>query len=895
MMKKILSLILAACLLISLVPSAFAAEKNMTTYDNTRNYAFTYDAYGKTGGTTATQDYWNTETVKSVSDQWNLVSRAGTNWMQLRDNANGGNYQWNAYQYNVNGGTVVAIRFNVDEAGTYIPKLSYNAMTDGYIHNIYILPDDGSIEWSNAITTNKLAMDALLKDKTPVATIDMWGAAKETKIAELDSYTVATPGNYLLILLSNGYNEKMIPYQPDNRLFVRAELNSFELVRDTSAQAVANGVLDYRLRISSLNGDKMYTSSTAKTADNKTYSWATFPGFRDTSSTTINGVKVGSFYNPSLMSWDAEVYYNNKGEKVEEPIKVMNLEKTDPWKVEYLDVYNSYPILFGTSDTFFFNVRANTDGGTTFQDSFYNAFILFRVKVPYAGKYELSVNKSTSAGPSGHVPALYFFPVDEANPVTSVATARTRITDQEKLGYVNFSNKEIDGCIEKVVVNAPNGGDYYIALKLDRTSSEKNGEILVSGAAYYQNTYFHGFTLTPIAGDDVRLGLALSASKNALTAGESVSLTATETMRDAGARVAAVTYKSSSPSVATVDASGKLTAIAGGKTLITAETTDGATDSLWITVSDKAASKKISYAITTSVNPSAIDVKSGDRNEKITVTAEDIDGYKFRHWVRGSADNGSWVSSDKSFSFNLMTNTYLTAVYTEDKDEKLVEFFNENGEFYAEAIANAEGKVALPENPTRTGFKFAKWLLSEETEFTADTVVTADITRAVARYEESGDEFAVTLPDASAENLSYGDAVTLKAEASNGKAYYAYWYRDGKQVAYGTEYKYLVWDDTVITKSTAGVQVPTVVLDKVKKSGNAYMIEYDAMGKEIVEVGIIFGNGNHTVESCDSKATSQNTADHGQFTAKPGKTGGTVARGYLIYNDKGTYRVVYSD
>ncbi len=242
-----------------------------------------------------------------------------------------------------------------------------------------------------------------------------------------------------------------------------------------------------------------------------------------------------------------------------------------------------------------------------------------------------------------------------------------------------------------------------------------------------------------------------------------------------------------------------------------------------------------------------------------------------------------------------MTNTYLTAVYTEDKDEKIVEFFNENGEYYAEAAADADGKVKLPADPTRTGFKFAKWLLSEDEEFTADTIVTAAITRAVARYENSGESYAITLPDATTENLSYGDAVTLKATASNGKEYYAYWYRDGKQVAYGEEYTYLVWDDTVITKSTAGAQIPTVVLDKTKKSGNAYMIEYDAMDKEIVEVGIIFGNGSHTVESCDSKATSQKTEKHGQFTAKPGKTGGTVARGYLIYNDNGTYRVVYSD
>ena len=74
------------------------------------------------------------------------------------------------------------------------------------------------------------------------------------------------------------------------------------------------------------------------------------------------------------------------------------------------------------------------------------------------------------------------------------------------------------------------------------------------------------------------------------------------------------------------------------------------------------------------------------------------------------------------------------------------------------------------------------------------------------------------------------------------------------------------------------------------------MIEYDAAGKTVIEVGILFGRAGTkpTVESCDGKATSQKTAEHGQFTAKIDDDT-AVARGYLIYNDAGTYRVIYSD
>ena len=73
------------------------------------------------------------------------------------------------------------------------------------------------------------------------------------------------------------------------------------------------------------------------------------------------------------------------------------------------------------------------------------------------------------------------------------------------------------------------------------------------------------------------------------------------------------------------------------------------------------------------------------------------------------------------------------------------------------------------------------------------------------------------------------------------------------------------------------------------------MIEYDAGGKEIVEVGILFGDSSDiSVESCMYKATSQKKLSHGQFTAKPNGDE-TVARGYLIYKDGTEYKVVYSD
>ena len=301
-------------------------------------------------------------------------------------------------------------------------------------------------------------------------------------------------------------------------------------------------------------------------------------------------------------------------------------------------------------------------------------------------------------------------------------------------------------------------------------------------------------------------------------------------------------------------------------------------DTVEITVGEETVAKTVSIA--TSINGEE-NVASYSRGAKVTVTAPELAGKTFRHWVRGTEENGDWVSADAEYSFTATTHTYLTAIYTDEVTGKLVEFFNGNGEYLAEAVANEDNKVALPANPSITGYVFDKWLLDKETEFTADTVLTADITRVVAGFKDADTSYTVN-----GESYKYGEEAKFTSDTD------VVWYRNDKAVAYGKTYTYYVWDDATI-EGKSGTAAPTVVLDSDVKDGNAYMIEYDACGKNIVEVGIIFGNGNHTVDSCDSKATSQRGLSRGQFTAKPG-SGNTVARGYLVYEEGGAYKVVYS-
>lgn len=285
-------------------------------------------------------------------------------------------------------------------------------------------------------------------------------------------------------------------------------------------------------------------------------------------------------------------------------------------------------------------------------------------------------------------------------------------------------------------------------------------------------------------------------------------------------------------------------------------------------------------------------VTSYPRGKEITVTAPDKtdENLTFRHWVRGTADGGDWITNDASYTFTLATNTYLTAVYTVTTAEtdKIVEFWGGNGEYLTEKKAGADGKVEFPDDPKMTGFEFLQWIVAKNTPVTADTVFENAITRVVAEFGDDEDvKFAV-------DGTDYVYDTKIHKEENTEKA----WYRDDVLVGYGDTYDYHVWDavGSIEARDISGEKTPLVVLDGTVKEEKACMIEYDTAGKDVTEVGIVFGTSSATIDSCNSKATSQKKLSHGQFTAKPNKNGNaSYARGYIIYNDAGVYRVTYTN
>ncbi|MBE6966592.1 MAG: hypothetical protein E7441_11240 [Ruminococcaceae bacterium] len=315
-------------------------------------------------------------------------------------------------------------------------------------------------------------------------------------------------------------------------------------------------------------------------------------------------------------------------------------------------------------------------------------------------------------------------------------------------------------------------------------------------------------------------------------------------------------------------------------------------------------------AITSNLPGAEIKIETLDSvGASYTLNAPDEEGYTFLGWKRGvaKADGESYIETDGTAKFTdykqndiikVYTNTFLTAVYEKNEpaatENPIIKFWNQDKSFLG---AIAKDDITTLPVVSLIGHSFKGWFTSPGKALVLDDV-TVD-TNAVASYEENSyldadnayDKVRVNGEDVS--ESKYGEAVVC--EDNNGIV--THWLRDGKIVSYDKKYTHYIWDGTVISSSYAPVEKkPLVVLENTTIDG-ASMIEYDGAGKEIVEVGILFGEAGSTpvVGSTFDKYVSQRSDNHGQLAAKPINDSYTVARGYMIYIDGGKTYVIYSE
>lgn len=929
-MKKALSVILVLAMVISLIPATFAAEAHREVYDNTFEYVFNAQAIGQTSVVTNnTKPALNKLTYDNIdterSDKWYFFGDTTVNNHQLRVESGDNCIYWNSYAVNIKpNGNIYAIMLDVSKAGTFIPSITYTALPSGFVADVHLVKKsdyDATTGASVGAKINALATAGASK----IGTINMYAETRTKKAATFEPVTIAEgdEGDYLLLIAVNSRPEGFTAYHSTSgtkkRYFAEAFIHSFKLCGDNNS-ALANDALVYNTVLESFNHEKMWFSSTGTETDDDGNS-----GYRK--GPYIRKTGTGQLRNDSFMDWNTTTVYTTNGAKTE-PYYTMNLGRTDPWAVVASYEHTLYTSMSDVNGLYFQSSGSYGNGQT-------GHYLILKLRVPYAGSYKLSIKNEAVS--TGMVPLVYFFPAVEEMPTNADCdmtssgiyaknTAAFKLLNgKTPLGYFNFSTATVEGCnsekdsdgyVYLANVEAPAAGDYFIFFDPDsndddgdgtNNSFEKNPTYATSGSSKLQHMHILGIKLTR-ADEDYITSFDVSATKTELNIDETADLTISGTYALGGSVSSSdVTYTSSAPSVASVDENGKITAKAEGQAKILATVNEtGNVDCVTVTVAaTETKSKKVAFsvkaysedgvatdsAITTNLGDyTAGAVGSIDINTPVSVTATDIPGYTFRYWKRGSTESDKWVSSDKTYSFSLLSNTFLTAVYekkTEEETGQQVEFWNQNG-MYLTTNPVIDGEVEKPK-PSLIGFVFDNWYTDSEKILDA-AALNESLTRAVAQYTAKPATGVYVNGTLAADATEYNAPITCTAT----KEYFSCWMRDGKIVSYDPTYTYYVWDATKIEESTMYItdKKPLIVLDD--KAHGAYMIEYDEGDYDIVEAGILFGDGFvPNISSCSEKFTSQKEAAHGQFTANSEYD---TARGYVIYIDaNGNHKVAYSN
>lgn len=319
-------------------------------------------------------------------------------------------------------------------------------------------------------------------------------------------------------------------------------------------------------------------------------------------------------FNPFFTKYPKNEYFVNSYE-------YQNSNRTAPWKwTEFhgnMNLDNTY-----ISNSFTWLEFNSFKDGT-------EPYVAIKIQVPIAGLYTVDVNFSATNDAN-----MYFY-IIPANKVSEIT--RDTLIDAYCIGApLNlsvFSSKTYNGSF-----NAEEAGEYYFVIKVDDDHLEE-GKTLSNRFARLSS-----LVLTP----DAYTGIQLTVPTKEIEVGWHVNAGVNTTWKAGGKDdiidlAKEVKFVSSDPSVATVDANGKIIGLKAGKTTITAtELSTDTTSSVIIVVKAKGQGKQDTHIYFTKVDP---DKKLAD------VTIED-EGWEFNYDLSHSSTH---TSSNIRGSYGLET------------------------------------------------------------------------------------------------------------------------------------------------------------------------------------------------------------------------------------------------
>lgn len=874
-MKKFLSIILAAALIISLVPSVFAegVEKNIIDYNFAGSeVGVTGSVYGA-GNVTADKyealnykyivyaDYGNTHYLKN-----GIVARP----------------KQGSTETAVSGTPFVLFRISVDKGGVYIPEFTYAPNEYGANARLYLLtPAEAEELEFTSIYTDKSKVRNILKEMIseekgiklgevdtslpvqestdyPLCKGD-WGkfAFDTTETAVFNEISLVKGDYYLFV------NASSVPkfYQQDEET-IRANLawNDLKFTEilpvsiETSADKTIVAPNDTVTLTSVVTGDNgkeidavvTYTSSapsvasvdaetgavTAKAIGEATITATTSNGLTDTVNITVGKTTTYNFTGAALASElfnASNIGFAKDGSTDGSGYKYI---KDGYAKWDNLNAYGSNSLKIYKTN-FVFRIARGSEIKSGING------ITYMISVPESGKYKIKYNYIENS--LGLITGVWFADekmLVEKNITTMAGTGSSTgcrlimknfepeiVVDTYNTTYVADESNPSDGheyVVSEETFNLA-AGEYYVVLgvtgkneKFDNSPTGGASGVTAEGAFSYM--MYEGIDLIKI--------------------GEYVA-----------------------PAAPTTPATTELYVYSPFEGAVTSDD---------IEVGHK------------------LDVEVGT---KITLSAKETVGDKvFVGWRNSS---GALVSTKAEETFDIYTKTALMPIYDTKSDKPKVEFWNRSGNMISEVEVEAGTKFGDVEKPSASlnGFGEASgWSVSDDMEINGTVRAVA-----VYDYEDTGIEVSnVKVNGTAVEDATYNKKLELQESGAT------YWTRNAKTVAFGESFTHYIFNSSngsaILAHKGAVTVRPVVTLD-TNKDGYS-MIEYDAADKQILEAGIIYGPEGVSLESYVTKASVKNLKNHGQFIALPNTDSSldqSVARGYIVYLDESEYKVAYSD
>ena len=315
---------------------------------------------------------------------------------------------------------------------------------------------------------------------------------------------------------------------------------------------------------------------------------------------------------------------------------------------------------------------------------------------------------------------------------------------------------------------------------------------------------------------------------------------------------------------------------------------------------------------------------SVDIGSEVTITIVDKN-VEFISWTN---ESNKIVSTDRIYAFIVTGNTTLTmSKKGTTGSTAMVEFVSAYNQVIAGRIYGSSETITFPDGPSKMGYIFKEWSLSEDGIHTKISEGETHITVTPVYEQDTTETYTVTVyvdgvqdDSQTATGILAGTTKTVKAPTVDGKVFLYWTDADGNILGYDASY-FMQINKDIVVKAVYGEEAvdvkPVIAMTNVftTSTGGKNKISFTVTrdipeGYTLVEHGVLY-NKDGTIENPTedtfvlggtyvSKYTSTATKLSGIVTVNLNMTGAentkVVARGYMIVkNSEGNDEIYYSE